>query len=380
MRIIKLASLFLVTLLGCSPDSPDITFDGSAPPGGDGGAGDGGGPGGESSGGSTGNASGGSSGSGNSGSGNTGGPFKECAATRTEAERQLRPVDIVWVIDASGSMNDEAEVVQTNMNAFVQAIEASGIEDYRVVVVTDEGFVEVPAPLGVDSERFLFVPHNVGSSDSQAVLLSEFTSYSAFLRPQAITHFVIVTDDDENPLTASSFVTSMQNNLGHEFKVHAIASEGRQSCGLFGCREVACKNATNRAAAVGSEHYAAATMTGGLTFSICTEDWSALFTELAAAVSVSSPIPCELLVPEAPAGKKLNPEKVNVVFSEPDQDPADGQAFPRVEGQSACADAAAWYYDDKKEPSRILLCPGACTEVEAGGTLDIALGCATIIQ
>ena len=61
------------------------------------------------------------------------GGFEECAASRVEAERELRPVDIVWVIDSSGSMDEEANRVQTNLNNFAGEIANAGIDDYRVV-------------------------------------------------------------------------------------------------------------------------------------------------------------------------------------------------------------------------------------------------------
>lgn len=309
-------------------------------------------------------------------------PINECAAIETEAERTLRPVDIVWVIDSSGSMRDEADVVQANINAFVQSIEASGVEDYRVVVVTDEGFVDVPPPLGTDTERFLLVAESVGSGEPQAKLLSEFERYRDFLRPDAITHFVIVTDDDENPLTASEFIAGMEGNLGHPFKVHAVASEDvtRMTC-IFGiCVDSpGCSNGDNTAADIGAQHYAAAEMTNGLTFSICTVDWSSLFAELAAAVSVSAPIPCELLVPEPPEGETLDPNKVNVTFTPAGETEA-LPPFPRVPGAGDCGSEGAWYYDDPSAPARILLCPEACDLAASGGKLDIALGCTTIIQ
>src|SRR5690606_16938380 len=49
----------------------------------------------------------------------TGPPVDECGEVAATAEGISTPVDIVWVIDTSGSMNEEAALVQANLNAFV---------------------------------------------------------------------------------------------------------------------------------------------------------------------------------------------------------------------------------------------------------------------
>src|SRR5687767_6162273 len=44
-----------------------------------------------------------------------------CAAESTNAMAVKRPSDIIWVIDNSGSMDEEEARVQQNMNAFAQS-------------------------------------------------------------------------------------------------------------------------------------------------------------------------------------------------------------------------------------------------------------------
>jgi hypothetical protein len=117
--------------------------------------------------------------------------------------------------------------------------------------------------------------------------------------------------------------------------------------------------------------------TGGLTFSICTQDWKSLFNTLAEQVSTSAPIPCELLVPKAEGGKALDADLVNVVFTPQGQ--TMGAPIPRVPGVEGCATSSAWYYDNPEAPTKIVLCPTACTAAEGGGAIDIALGCATVV-
>jgi hypothetical protein len=304
--------------------------------------------------------------------------FEECAGDRIEAERTLRPVDIVWVVDNSGSMDEEAALVQMEMNDFVGAISSSGIDDYHVVLITQEGWVTVPDPLGTDAQRYRFVNEDVQSNEPLADIRDRFDDYKDFLRPDAITHFVVVTDD-ESWLSASEFVTDMNGKLGHEFKVHVIASPPNES---FQCTLLpilcTCMGNYGSSAAPGNQHYKAAMMTGGLAFSICEDDWSVLFTELATAIGVSAPIPCELLVPEPAPGEILDPGLVNVVFTPPDAPM--GAPIPGKADAGACGSGPGWYYDQPAQPTKIMLCPSSCMAAEAGGALDIALGCETILQ
>ncbi|MGQ0505643.1 MAG: hypothetical protein ACT4TC_10010, partial [Myxococcaceae bacterium] len=54
-----------------------------------------------------------------------------------------RPVDIIFVIDNSGSMTSEIQEVERNINVnFAQIIQASGV-DYRVILIAKHGSATV---------------------------------------------------------------------------------------------------------------------------------------------------------------------------------------------------------------------------------------------
>ena len=88
---------------------------------------------------------------------------------------------------------------------------------------------------------------------------------------------------------------------------------------------------------------------------------------------------CEYAIPQPTMGDR-DYNTVNVEYS-----PGNGGdpiTVPKVNSPAECpADGFAWYYDDNNNPNRILLCAGACGTVSADdmGTIDIVLGCATII-
>lgn len=307
--------------------------------------------------------------------------FVECGEISGEAQNLFAPVDIIWVVDSSDSMENDASTVQNNLDEFAADIEARGI-DFHVVLISDQGFV-TPSPLFATDPRFLFVNRSVGSNDAFDRVLDQFPNYMAHLRPGAITHVVGVTDDDENT-SQSTFITMMNGLLGHDFTYHVIGSppgECNSTC-PFGCSTcfdgaAGCERPGDwqPAANPSEEHWDAAAATGGLTFSICTSDWSGLFDTLAMTVAVSEELPCTFALPEPPAGMEFDPNLVNVDHY-PSASSSAHTRFPNVASAAACS-GTTWYYD-ADPPTQILLCPDACTTAMAGGRIEIAFGCVTV--
>jgi hypothetical protein len=82
---------------------------------------------------------------------------------------------------------------------------------------------------------------------------------------------------------------------------------------------------------------------------------------------------CEFTVPPAPAGKTLDPNLVNVIYTR-----ADGteSSIP----QDAMGDCASgWKYDNSQNPTKITLCGSDCDAVKAegGAKIDVIFGCKT---
>src|SRR5262245_13950664 len=66
-------------------------------------------------------------------------PDAACVATSAEAKLEKKPVDIIFIIDNSGSMTDNIAGVERNINQnFASIIGASSI-DYRVIMLSEHG-------------------------------------------------------------------------------------------------------------------------------------------------------------------------------------------------------------------------------------------------
>jgi hypothetical protein len=92
----------------------------------------------------------------------------------------------------------------------------------------------------------------------------------------------------------------------------------------------------------------------------------------------SAAIPCELALPEAPAGDALALDEVNLEYEGAE---CARTPFASVASAADCGDEDGWYYDDPASPSRILLCPRSCDRVSGpGGNLYYSVGCDTRIR
>jgi hypothetical protein len=293
-----------------------------------------------------------------------------CAAEDVAASEVVRPVDILWVIDNSGSMDEEEARIQDNMNTFAATIGGSGV-DYHVVVVTDTGHVNVPPPLN-PGPRFLGVNVSIGSTNALERLVQTYPMYQSFLRADSVKHIVVVTDDesDWSRATFESQLAALPGpGFGTDWRFHAIVAEAppwdfNSHCFLL-------------AADIGAIYIQLQTAHNGLFFSLCDTNWTPLFTTLGQEVTQGLSLPCTFDIPEPPIGQTLDPTLVNFVYTPTGGAPI---TIPNVGSMASCS-GDGWYYDDPVNPTQILVCPALCTTLEndATGSVSVEFGCETIV-
>ncbi len=308
-----------------------------------------------------------------------------CAASNVTADEALAPVDIIWVVDTSGSMDEERAMVQGKLNDFSTFIENAGL-DHRVILLADPNEMTVPPPLG-NSPRFLHVPQPIESTDAFQRIVERYPDYQGFLRAGAVVHIVVVTDD-ESAWSQAQFegaLAALSNpGIPADFKFHSICSEEETYTPPPPFPPIpitgACQNGLGGTGAddVGWTYIETVADHGGVWASICETDWNPVFTELAEAASIGVELPCTFDIPDPPDNQTLDPDRVNFVYT-PSTGPA--QTIPRVDGASSCGSGQGWYYDDPVSPTQIITCPATCTMLEGdpNGQVDIAFGCATIV-
>jgi hypothetical protein len=305
-----------------------------------------------------------------------------CAATSVSANFVAIPSDIIWVVDQSGSMDQETAHVQEKINDFAALIDATAI-DYHVVMIADpegKNAICVPPPLAGpscgDNDRFRLVPTKVSSHDGPQLAVQEYPLYQDFLRLEAAKHFVFVTDDDSDWAAATftdELLALLPTGMFTGFKVHGIyafGTSGGKGCdGPFGS-----------GAAEGTVYTELIAQTGGAAGIICTGDWDQVFTDITEAVVDGSQVSCELEIPPPPDGQTLDPRNVNVRHLEGGVGP--GETLAHVESSADCSGAGGWYYDDNATPTYIILCPTTCSDVQidSAASIQVELGCQTAVD
>jgi hypothetical protein len=264
-------------------------------------------------------------------------------------------------------MADEQARIRATINQFVSDIAARSF-DVRLVMITAQNIV--PAPLGNDASRYLFVQDAVGSHAPLQALLDTLPRYQDFLRPAAALHFVVVTDDDSS-LSADAFLRDMRGRLDRPFIVHAVASPNVDGAP---CRNTSatCADAAGRgsalcgAAAIGTQYYALAEELGGEEISICVDDWSQVFGPLLEAVGPTA-IPCII---DLPAGAPLDAQ---VTLRQPG---GPLLQLDQVVSEDACGRRRAFYFAPHAVQPQLTLCAAACGSTTGMGVeLRVATGC-----
>jgi hypothetical protein len=358
---------------GCSATEDNNSF-----PSGANGNGNGNGSGSGSGGaGGTGNNTGGSGGfnfGGNSGQGGSSvDPDAACAATSAEAS--LVPLDMLVVLDRSGSMSG------TKWNGSVEALNT---------------FVNDPASAGINVGLVLF-PHEFPALDD-----CDYTAYDDLIVPigelpqnaPAFSTALDITDplggttpiygalkgalfaatsyQDANPAhkVIVVFASDGEPNScpGNQNQIPVIAALSSSALNYNGVQTYAI--AIQGANLTSLNQIAAA---GGTTTAFDVTSDVTLFAEKMAEIRTSA-LACEFLIPPPPDGEELDINKVAVRFTD---SMGMESEIPRAEDAADCGAGPGWYYNNNVNPTKILLCPGSCDAVQgdAEGKLNVFFGC-----
>lgn len=354
-------------------------------------------------------------------------PDAACASTVQGAVVEKLPVDIIWVVDNSSSMQPAIAAIQSGLNAFATVVDNKGL-DYRVIMVslrsptspiTVGGSTRypicIPQPLAGntscgDGPRFLHSSVDIRSTQPLEQVLGTLGQtpgfqpgdekggdpWAQFLRPDATKTFVVVSDDNAR-LSATQFETFAggKNPFNSTTLPPGILDpswnglfDGYLFDGIYGWGSdvdpsVLCTYPDQTTpAAAGTTYTTLVQKTGGVRAKICdgAGAWQAFFDQVAESVSKTAKIACELDIPD-PDGGSIDYAKVNVAVA------AGGntQTLVYVKDAAGCM-PGGWYYDNEAAPEQVVLCPGSCSDAQAVFDADataevqVLFGCDTIIE
>jgi len=428
MRVLAIFVLGLVAAalvpVACSAAGP--TNLGSAEAGGSSGSGGNTPTGG--TGGGAGSGIGGASGAGGTIPPPTGGTMSEggaCAEAQSQATLVKEPVDIVVVLDNSGSMDEELDAVERNINVSFAEILTDGAVDYRMILISRHrkearnpgnpgaedtsvcieaplsGLAACPSPNPVFSQRFFQYFTKIESNDSFDVMLDTYAApfavgfedradqapngWSVWLRPGAKKVFLEMTDDNEN-MPVETFLLGLTAAGPEHFGTDPEAPN-LVFHSIIGVAEKATPTdpylptepvTTDRCPSVTSEgrtYQELSILTGGLRFPLCGFDaYDVVFRRIAEDVVTRVLIACDFAIPAPPPGKDLELEKVAVNYTAGDG--SGEERFLQAQTPTDCGPDAFYI-----EAGRIVLCPEACSIVQADGMarVDVEFTCESTI-
>ena len=335
---------------------------------------------------------------GTAGSGEESGGDPPCAGVTVEAKTRLAPVDILLVVDNSGSMGAENAEVQANLNVFTDKLAASSL-DFRFFLISRYpamgkiGICVEPdlgsggCPTADSKAPFWHIDHYVDSSTALKDILDTKADWYPKMRLTSMKSIVVVSDDDAvaqpnyaptppavAQMAANAFHATLINDyLGFfdQYSFHAIT-------GIAGspCNDIMRIGAT----------YALLTPKvllergEGVLANLCDQDFDPIFENISQSIADGAALPCELELPIPPMGEMLDTGKVNVHLTLEGMAPVELVRVTDAFDCGAAPGGMGWFYDDPNQPTKILLCGDACVSgQEEGAELALELGCASVL-
>lgn len=324
---------------------------------------------------------------------------RACADTAADASLVRVPVDIIVVIDSSGSMDGEIDAVQRNINTrFAAILDGAGV-DYRVILIGEYPAICIEAPLSgiadcssepstpTSGARFFHYDERVSSHDSFDTILDTYgepdphgvapEGWSGLLRPGAKRAFLEISDDDPSmdwddfdrdllALSADHFGTSEARN----YAWHSIIGMGENDPATdpwLPDEPVVSEQCSPGSESAAPDYQELSRLTGGLRFPLCNNDsFDVIFQRIADDVVRGSTLSCSYAPERPPGGETPDFERVVVVY-----EPGDGSAtrsLRRVADAASC-DGGDFYVMD----SHIELCPAMCDVAQADDAASISI-------
>lgn len=351
-----------------------------------------------------------------------------CAATASEATVEKLPVDIIWMVDNSSSMQPAVAEVRNGLNVFASLIASKNL-DYKVIMlslrdkaiqITHNGGTRypvcIPEPLAGDANcgngpRFFQSSLDIYSTQPLEQFLGTLGQTAGYqpgdprgcdpwkqeLRPNATKTIVVVTDDNAR-LSATQFETfaggknPYNSNMLPPGILHPSWNglfDGYIFSGIYGWDNendpsVICTYPDmTQPADSGTTYTTLVQKTKGVRAKICdgSAAWGPFFDAVAQAVFASAKLNCELAIPTPPQGT-IDPKLVNVAIVTNNV----STYLPGVADAAGCGVDGGWYYDDPMNPKKVILCKTSCDDAQTSigpgqtGKIEVLFGCETVIK
>ena len=298
-------------------------------------------------------------------------PGAECA--KSSAAPTPIPVELVFMFDRSGSMNENGGLKWSSCKAGLKAFFADpaskGVEAslqffpaLNASQCTESSYATPAVPMQALPENTLFAaamaasgPGGAGGTPTLPAVAGslQYAKQIALKHPTSNTAIVLVTDGDPNgcnsTVQAVSVTAASAKKAGIPVFVVGIGNVANLDA-------IALAGGTSKATIV-STNSAAQTLVD--------------FQKALNAIRGAS-LSCEYQIPALPDGATI--DQVNVVFT-----PSGGSPQTLAYDATCSSAQPGWHYDNVTTPTKIILCKSTCDNVQkdAKGKIDLVFGCAT---
>lgn len=326
-------------------------------------------------------ASGGGDGAIDFGNHGDGGLDEDAACVSTSVEADMIPLDILILLDRSGSMyganwNGATAAIQQFVNDPASAGIHAGIvyfpidnpndgrmcnyEHYDTPVIP---IAELPQNASKIAQSITSESPNGGGTPMFGALKGALKYATAFQDSHPAHKVIVVLASDGDPNSCSPSEDQI-DTIAHlaesaynynEVETYVIALQGTTVANL---NKIAAKGGTA----------AAFDVTANI------GQFAKKMEEIRTAA-----LACEFMIPSAPPGEILQYDKVAVKVTSADQTQKE---IPRVLAAQSCGSKEGWHYDDVVVPGKIVLCPASCAAVKAelDAKVGVYFGCAPTIR
>lgn len=299
-----------------------------------------------------------------------------CAATNAKATPT--PLDIIFALDWSGSMQgDSWEGSTTALKAFMQAPESAGIGVGMVYFPT----IKPDFDDTCNHQLYAVLDVPIGELPGNAFALTNSMPADAIGSPTplyaGLRGALQAAVARQDLLPKHKVVVVMASDGGYNTcgqgitAISSLATSARQYNGVQ-TYVIAVQSSSN----INFDALQTIAISGGTNGLYDASDIDAFGDKMAEIRDAA--LGCDFNIPDAPANVQLSYDEVNFVYTPGGE--GTPITIPHADDLEDCGDEPGWYYDNNVMPTKIIVCPASCNTIQNDmeAEVEVAFGCASV--